>query len=251
LIKNITSTDFTDFTDFWKTMTSPLHFDILTLFPGIFEGFLSESVLKNALDADRIRVRLHNMRDWANDKHSTMDDRPFGGGPGMVLKVDRVVPCVEDIQRQLPVPGRLLMLSPQGRTFNQQFAESLAEEKRIVLLCGRYEGFDERIMELLKPEEISIGDYILNGGEIAAMVVIETVMRLLPGVLGDENSNRYDSFSSGNRLLDCVHYTRPREYRGLEVPEVLLNGHHAEITRWREAIIRQRTAERRPDLLGE
>ena len=230
-------------------MTVPLRFDILTLFPGIFEGFLSESVLKNALDADKIRIHIHNMRDWANDKHSTMDDRPFGGGPGMVLKVDRVVPCVEDVQRQQPLPGRLLMLTPQGRTFDQRLAETLAEEQRIVLLCGRYEGFDERIMDLLKPEEISIGDYILNGGEIAAMVVIETVMRLLPGVLGDADSNRYDSFSSGNRLLDCAHYTRPREYRGLEVPEVLLNGHHAEITRWREESIRQRTAERRPDLL--
>jgi tRNA (guanine37-N1)-methyltransferase len=230
-------------------MTIPLHFDILTLFPGIFEGFLSESVLKNALDAEKVRIRLHNMRDWADDKHSTMDDRPFGGGPGMVLKVDRVVPCVEDVQRQLPELGRLLMLSPQGATFNQRMAESLAEEKRIVLLCGRYEGFDERIMELLKPEEISIGDYILNGGEIAAMVVIETVMRLLPGVLGDADSNRYDSFSSGNRLLDCANYTRPREYRGLAVPEVLLNGHHAEIARWQEENIRQRTAEKRPDLL--
>ena len=230
-------------------MTSPFHFDILTLFPGIFEGFLSESVLKNALDAEKVRIHIHNMRDWADDKHSTMDDRPFGGGPGMVLKVDRVVPCVETVQQQSE-PGRLIMLTPQGRTFNQRLAESLAEEKRILLLCGRYEGFDERIMELLQPEEISIGDYILNGGEAAAMVVIETVMRLLPGVLGDKDSNRYDSFSSGNRLLDCAQYTRPREYRGLAVPDVLLNGHHGEIDRWREENIRQRTTEKRPDLLG-
>jgi tRNA (guanine37-N1)-methyltransferase len=191
------------------------------------------------------------MRDWANDKHSTMDDRPFGGGPGMVLKVDRVVPCVEDVQRLQPEPGRLIMVSPQGQTFNQRKAESLANEKRIVLLCGRYEGFDERIMDLLKPEEISIGDYILNGGEIATMVIIEAVMRLLPDVLGDADSNRYDSFSSGNRRLDCAQYTRPREYRGLTVPEVLLNGHHGEIDRWREESIRQRTAEKRPDLLEE
>ena len=229
-------------------MTSSLHFDILTLFPGIFDGFLSESVLKNALDTEKIRIRLHNMRDWADDKHSTMDDRPFGGGPGMVIKVDRVVPCVEDVQRQQATPGRLLMLTPQGQTFNQRLAESLAKEKRIILLCGRYEGFDERITELLRPEEISIGDYILNGGEIAAMVVIETVMRLLPGVLGDDDSNRYDSFSSGNRLLDCAHYTRPREYRGLAVPEVLLNGHHGEINRWREENVQRRTTEKRPDL---
>jgi len=228
-----------------------LHFDVLTLFPGIFEGFLSESVLKNALDANKIRIRIHNMRDWANDKHSTMDDRPFGGSPGMLLKVDRVVPCVEAVQQQHPTPGRLMMLTPQGRTFNQRWAESLAKEKRILLLCGRYEGFDERIMELLKPEEVSIGDYILNGGETAAMVIIEAVLRLLPGVLGDEDSNRYDSFSTGNRLLDCAQYTRPREYRGLAVPEVLLNGHHGEIDQWREESIQQRTAEKRPDLLGK
>jgi len=230
-------------------MPVSLHFDILTLFPGIFEGFLSESVLKNALDAEKIRIHLHNMRDWADDKHSSMDDRPFGGGPGMVLKVDRVVPCVEEVQRRQPVPGRLIMLTPQGQTFNQQFAESLAAEKRLLLICGRYEGFDERIMDLLKPEEISIGDYILNGGEVAAMVIIESVMRLIPGILGDADSNRYDSFSSGNRLLDCAQYTRPREYRGLAVPEVLLNGHHAEIDRWREKSVQERTAEKRPDLL--
>jgi tRNA (guanine37-N1)-methyltransferase len=230
-------------------MILPLQFDILTLFPGIFEGFLSESVLKNALDAEKIRICLHNMRDWADDKHSTMDDRPFGGGPGMVLKVDRVVPCVEEVQRQYPEPGRLLMLTPQGRTFNQRLAESLVEEKRILLLCGRYEGFDERVLDLLKPEEISIGDYILNGGETAAMVIIETVMRLIPGILGDEDSNRYDSFSSGNRLLDCAQYTRPREFRGLTVPEVLLSGHHGEITKWREENVFERTAEKRSDLL--
>ena len=230
-------------------MTVSLHIDVLTLFPGIFDGFLTESVLKNALDSEKLRIRLYNMRDWADDKHSTMDDRPFGGGPGMLLKVDRVVPCVEHVQRQLPEPGRLIMLTPQGQTFHQRKAESLALEKRIILICGRYEGFDERIMEILKPEELSIGDYILNGGEVAAMVVIETIMRLIPGTLGDENSNRYDSFSSGNRLLDCAQYTRPREYRGLATPEVLLNGHHAEINRWREENVRQRTSEKRPDLL--
>jgi tRNA (guanine37-N1)-methyltransferase len=229
-------------------MSSLLQFDILTLFPGIFEGFLSESVLKTAINAEKIRICLHNMRDWAEDKHATMDDRPFGGGPGMVLKVDRVVPSVEAVQRQSTKPGRLLMLTPQGRTFHQRLAESLAKEERILLLCGRYEGFDERIVELLKPEEISIGDYILNGGEIAAMVVIESVMRLIPGVLGDHNSNQYDSFSSGNRLLDCSHYTRPREYRGLTVPEVLLNGHHGDIVRWREEDTLNRTAAKRPDL---
>jgi tRNA (guanine37-N1)-methyltransferase len=229
-------------------MPPAICFDVLTLFPGIFEGFLSESVLKTALATQKIEVRLHNMRDWANDKHATMDDRPFGGGAGMLLKVDRVVPCVEEIQRRQE-SGRLLMFTPQGRRFNQTYAESLVNEKRLIMLCGRYEGFDERIVEILKPEEISIGDYILNGGETAAMVVIETVMRLVPGVLGDEDSNRFDSFSTGNRILDCAHYTRPREYRGLAVPEVLLNGNHAEIARWRNENCLKRTQEKRPDLL--
>ncbi|MDR0522803.1 MAG: tRNA (guanosine(37)-N1)-methyltransferase TrmD [Planctomycetaceae bacterium] len=228
-----------------------MQFDIFTLFPRIFDGFLSESVLKNALEAGKIDVRLHNMRDWADDKHATMDDRPFGGGPGMVLKVDRVVPCVEDVRSRSHEPGRLILLSPQGQTFHQRLAESLAEEKRILLLCGRYEGFDERITDILQPEEISIGDYILNGGETAAMVILETVMRLLPGVLGDEDSNRYDSFSAGNRQLDCAQYTRPREYRGLAVPEVLLNGNHREIAAWRAADSEQRTAKKRPDLCGK
>ena len=224
-------------------------FDVLTLFPGIFEGFLSESVLKGAIEAEKVTVRLHNMRDWANDKHATMDDRPFGGGPGMVLKADRVVPCVEDIQSK--ESGRLLMFTPQGRRFDQRLAEELAEEKRIVMLCGRYEGFDERIVEILQPEEISIGDYVLNGGEVAAMVVIEAVMRLVPGVLGDEDSNKFDSFSTGNRMLDCAHYTRPREYRGRVVPEVLLGGNHAEIARWREENSLERTKQKRPDLLND
>jgi tRNA (guanine37-N1)-methyltransferase len=228
-----------------------IRFDVLTLFPRIFDGFLSESVLKGAIETAKIVIRLHNMRDWANDKHATMDDRPFGGGPGMLLKVDRVVPCVEDVQRQEAESGRLLMFTPQGKQFDQRVAESLATENRIVMLCGRYEGFDERIAEILKPEEISIGDYILNGGEAAAMVVIEAVMRLIPGVLGDENSNRFDSFSSGNRLLDCAQYTRPREYRDFAVPEVLLNGNHAEIAQWREKNCLERTQKKRPDLFHQ
>ncbi len=231
-----------------------MDFDVFTLFPGIFEGFLSESMLKAAIDAEKLAVRLHNMRDWATDKHAKMDDRPFGGGPGMVLKADCVVPSVEDVRSREPESGRLLMFTPQGRRFDQRLAEELANEKRLLMLCGRYEGFDERIVNLLKPEEISLGDYVLNGGEVAAMVVIEAVMRLIPGVLGDEDSNRFDSFSSdgvcpGKRLLDCAHYTRPREYRGLEVPEVLLSGNHAEIARWREQNSLERTKEKRPDLI--
>lgn len=237
-------------------MQHAIRFDVLTLFPGIFESFLSESVLKSAIQAERVSVRLHNMRNWADDKHATMDDRPFGGGPGMLLKVDRVVPCTEDVLRQVPEQGRLILFSPQGRKFDQRLAEELSKEKRITMLCGRYEGFDQRIVDILQPEEISIGDYVLNGGEVAAMVLIEAVMRLLPGVLGDGDSSRYDSFSadgfsSGKRLLDCAHYTRPREFRGLEVPDVLLGGNHAEIARWREADSLERTKEKRPDLLDE
>ncbi len=239
-------------------MSAPaIQFDVLTLFPGIFDGFLSESVLRNAIESQKVDVRLHNMRDWADDKHATMDDRPFGGGPGMVLKVDRVVPCVEAVLKRDDRPSRIVMFSPQGRRFDQPMAEQWAlggQESRLILLCGRYEGFDQRVVDLLKPEEISIGDYVLNGGEVAAMVVIEAVMRLLPGVLGDNDSKRFDSFSAdsftaGKRLLDCDHYTRPREYRGLEVPEVLLSGNHAEIARWREENSIQRTMEKRPDLL--
>lgn len=226
-----------------------IQFDILTLFPGIFSGFLGESLLKDALDAYKIGIRLHNMRDWADDKHNTMDDRPFGGGPGMLLKVDRVVPCVEDVQRLEPEAGRLIMLSPQGKRFDQRTAEGLAKEKRIVIICGRYEGFDERIADILQPEEISVGDYVLNGGEVAAMVIIEAVMRLIPGVLGAEESNRYDSFSTGSRLLDCAQYTRPREYRGINVPDVLVSGNHQDIADWRTENSLQRTREKRPDLL--
>jgi len=236
---------------FYNSQFSTLNFqliDVFTLFPGIFDGFLSESIVKAAIDAEKIAVRLHNMRDWADDKHAKMDDSPYGGGPGMVLKVDRVVPCVEEVRSRGSEPGRLLMFTPQGRRFDQRLAEELAEEKRLLMICGRYEGFDERVNDILQPEEISIGDYVLNGGEVAAMVVIEAVMRLIPGVLGDEDSNRFDSFSSGNRLLDCAHYTRPREYRGLEVPEVLLNGNHAEIERWREQNSVERTKQKRPDL---
>lgn len=223
-------------------------FDILTLFPRLFDGFLSESVLKNSIDRELLQVRLHDIRKWANDKHNTVDDRPFGGGPGMVLKVDPVVPCVEEIRAGGLCPGRLIMLAPHGKVLTQPLIEDLAYEERILLLCGRYEGFDERISLLLEPEIVSIGDYVLNGGEVAAMVIVEAVMRLIPGTLGDENSNRYDSFSQGNRRLEFPQYTRPREYRGLEVPEILLSGNHGAIAKYREEQIRLRTGQLRPDL---
>ena len=169
----------------------------------------------------------------------------------MVLKVDRVVPCVEDIRAYDARPGRLLMMTPQGRTLTQRVVEELAQEERLILLCGRYEGFDQRIVDLLQPDEISIGDYVLNGGEVAAEVVIDSVMRLIPGVLGDEESAAVDSFSSGNRLLEEDQYTRPREYRGLSVPEILLSGDHGLIAKWREANRRLKTFARRPDILFE
>ena len=228
-----------------------MRFDILTLFPGIFEGYLSESLMKDAIDKGLLEVNLYDMRLWASDKHSTMDDRPFGGGPGMVLKVDRVVPCVEEVQSYAERPGRVVMTTPQGRLLTQRVVEELACEERLLLLCGRYEGFDQRVVDILQPDEISIGDYVLNGGEVAAEVVMDSVMRLIPGVLGDENSAVVDSFSSGNRLLEEDQYTRPREYRGLVVPEVLLSGDHGLIEKWREVNRREKTFVRRPELLDD
>ena len=228
-----------------------MRFDVLTLFPEIFQGYLGQSLLNRAIQSGLVDVRLHDIRDWSKTKHNTVDDRPFGGGPGMVMKVEPVVECVEAVRSQDPDPGHLVMLTPQGRRLDQPAVEQLARHKRLVLVCGRYEGFDERIRLILEPDEISVGDYVLNGGEVAAMVVIDAAIRLVPGVLGDEDSSIFDSFSAGRRWLECAQYTRPREFRGFEVPPVLLNGNHAEIERWREQDSRQRTLERRKDLLGE
>ena len=227
-----------------------MRFDVLTLFPEILDGYVGASVLKLAIERGLVEVHRHNMRDWATDRHRSVDDRPFGGGPGMVLKADAVVPCVETVQRQVDDVGHLVMLTPQGRRFDQQVAEELAAKERIILLCGRYEGFDERIRETLKPDEISVGDFVLNGGETAAMVIVDAVIRLVPDVLGDEQSSVDDSFSTENRWLECAQYTRPRTFRGLEVPPVLLSGNHEEIARWRQENSRQRTEQRRADLLG-
>lgn len=226
-----------------------MRFDVLTLFPEIFSGYLGQSLLKLAIERGLVEVHLHNFRDWATDKHKTVDDRPFGGGPGMLLKVDPLIPCVEAVRGRRPDPGHLVMLTPQGRRLDQATVERLAEHRRILLLCGRYEGFDERIRLVLEPEEISIGDFVLNGGEVAAMAVIDAVIRLVPNVLGDDQSSGSDSFSGVGRLLECAQYTRPREYRGLEVPPVLLSGNHREIAAWREANSRSRTRRRRTDLL--
>lgn len=226
-----------------------MRLDVLSLFPEIFDGYLGQSLLKRAIDAGLVDVRLHNIRDWSKEKHHKVDDRPFGGGPGMVMMVEPVVECVEAVQPQGPQPGHLVMLTPQGRRLDQAAVEQLARQQRVLLLCGRYEGFDERIRIILKPEEISLGDFVLNGGEVAAMAVIDAVIRLVPGVLGDEQSSADDSFSGPQRRLECAQYTRPREYRSLEVPEVLLGGNHQEIARWREENSRERTRLRRSDLL--
>jgi tRNA (guanine37-N1)-methyltransferase len=226
-----------------------MRFDVLTLFPEIFPGYLGQSLLKRAIDAGLVETHLHDIRDWARGKHRKVDDRPFGGGPGMVMMVEPVVECVETVRAQAADPGHLVMLTPQGRRLDQTSVEQLAGQRRIVLLCGRYEGFDERIRLLLEPDEISIGDFVLNGGEVAAMVMIDAIIRLVPGVLGHEDSSGDDSFSGAGRLLEFPQYTRPREYRGLEVPPVLINGNHQQIACWREQLRRQRTRQRRPDLL--
>jgi tRNA (guanine37-N1)-methyltransferase len=225
-----------------------MRFDVLTLFPEIFSGYLGQSVLKLAIERGLVQVHLHNIRDWAKGKHKVVDDRPYGGGPGMLLKVEPVVESVEAVQT-MAEPGHIVMLTPTGRPLTQKVVEELAKKPRLILLCGRYEGFDDRVRQLLEPDEISIGDYILGGGEVPAMVVIDTVARLVPGVLGDEESARLDSFSHGDRLLEAGHYTRPREYRGLTVPEVLLGGDHEAIARWREEQSRALTRQRRQDLL--
>jgi tRNA (guanine37-N1)-methyltransferase len=227
-----------------------MRFDVLTLFPGIFDGYLGQSLLKKAIDAGLVEVKLHDIRQWSRDKHHKVDDRPFGGGPGMILQVQPVVECVEAVQSQAEA-GHLVALSPRGRTLNQRTVEELAGKQRLLLLCGRYEGFDERVFEILQPDEISIGDYVLSGGEAAAMVIIDACVRLVPGVLGDEESNQHDSFSSGNRLLEFAQYTRPREYRGHSVPDVLLGGNHDEIARWRREQSYLSTRHRRADLLSQ
>jgi len=232
-----------------------MRFDVLTLFPAIFDGYLSQSLLKKGIDAGLIDVQLHDIRRWSKDKHHKVDDRPFGGGPGMILQVEPVVECVEAVQKlaepQGIRPGHLVCLSPKGRTLNQVIVEELAAKPRLLLLCGRYEGFDERVFDILQPDEISIGDYILNGGEAAAMVVIDACIRLIPGFLGDEQSNQHDSFSSANRQLEFPQYSRPREFRGHEVPEVLVSGNHEQIARWRQEQSYLHTRKRRSDLLNE
>jgi len=209
-----------------------MRFDVLTLFPEIFSGYLTQSILKLALQRGLVEIRLWNIRDWAPGKHHQVDDRPFGGGPGMVIMPGPVIDAVEAVRPQAAEPGELILLTPAGERLTQPLVRELATRQRLLLLCGRYEGFDERIRQLLRPREVSVGDFVCNGGEVPAMVLIDTVIRYVPGVLGDETSVQEESHSEAGRL-EYPQYTRPRVFRGLEVPEILLSGNHQAIARWR------------------
>jgi tRNA (guanine37-N1)-methyltransferase len=223
-----------------------MEFDVFTLLPEVFPPYLESSILQRARQRGLIDVRVHNIRDWATDKHHVTDDVPYGGGGGMVMKVEPVFASIEStLGPESSVP--LILLTPQGRVFNQKIALELSAHPRIALLCGRYEGIDERIREHLVTDEISIGDYVLTGGELPAMIIIDAVSRLLPGVLGDPDGAFDDSHASG--LLENPHYTRPPEFRGWKVPDVLLSGNHAKINKWRREQSLRRTLKRRPDLL--
>ena len=222
--------------------------DVVSIFPAMVEAGLAEGVVGRARTAGLLDIVVHNLRDFTTDKHHVVDDVPFGGGPGMVMKPEPFFAALQGIRAARGTPGAVILMSPAGERFTQQGARRLAGIEHFVLLCGRYEGIDERVREALATEEISIGDYVLSGGEVPALVVIDAVARLVPGVVGDDQSVEADSFTRG--LLDYPHYTRPAEYEGRPVPEVLLSGHHAEIRRWRRETALQRTLERRPDLLA-
>jgi tRNA (guanine37-N1)-methyltransferase len=222
--------------------------DILTLFPEVFRGPFEASIIGRAVEAGLVQVFVHNIRDYAEGRHKAVDDYPYGGGPGMVMKVDPVFRAVESVAAQAPQRGRVVLLTPQGRLLSQSVAEELAGEERIVLVCGHYEGVDERVREHVVDDEVSIGDYVLSGGEFPALVVVDAVVRRLPGALGSEVSLEEESHAGG--LLEYPQYTRPAEFRGWPVPEVLLSGHHAEVARWRRRQSLLRTARRRPDLLA-
>jgi tRNA (guanine37-N1)-methyltransferase len=209
-----------------------MRFDVLTLFPDLFQGYFTQSLLKLAIQNGLVEIYLWNFRDWAKDKHHKVDDRPFGGGPGMVIMPEPVFDAVEDVQAEADDPGLLVLLTPAGERLTQDVVRELASHKRLLLLCGRYEGFDERIRQGLRPREISVGDFICNGGEVPAMVVIDTVVRYVPGVLGDAASVTEESHSAPGRI-EYPQYTRPRVFRGMEVPEILLSGNHGAIARWR------------------
>ncbi len=224
-----------------------MKFDILTLFPSMFDGPFSESIIKRALNKGLLEICLHNVRDYAADRHNTTDDYPYGGGAGMIMKVEPLAACIEAVQSGSP-KAKVVLTTPQGRPFNQAMARDLSLEKGLIIICGRYEGVDERVKELFVDYEISLGDFVLTGGELAAMVMVDAVSRYLPGVLGSDESVTCDSFSDG--LLEYPQYTRPPEFRGLDVPGVLLSGNHGEISLWRRRQALKRTFMSRPDLIS-
>ena len=226
------------------TLRMSMKIDVLTLFPAMFAGPLDESIIKRARQAGLLELQLHQLRDWTHDRHKTVDDRPFGGGPGMLLKPEPIFEAVESLKRE---KTRVVMMSPSGRKFDQAIARELAQQEHLLIVTGHYEGFDERIREGLADDELSIGDYVLTNGALPAMVVIDTVTRLLPGVLGDDASSTEESFSHG--LLEYPQWTRPAEFRGMKVPDVLVSGNHAEIAKWRAEQAKKRTQEQRPDLI--
>jgi tRNA (guanine37-N1)-methyltransferase len=229
-------------------------FHVLTIFPEFFAGPFAHGVVKRARDAGLLEIRIHNLRDWAFDRHKTVDDRPFGGGEGMVLKPEPIFLAVESIWPERTAGQKVILLSAQGGLFDQAAANRLSKEAELLLICGRYEGVDERVAERLVDEELSIGNYVLSGGELAAAVVIDATARLLPGVLGNETSAAFESFQEtghGEGLLDCPHWTRPADFRGWKAPEVLLNGNHEEIRRFRKESAIEKTARLRRDLMKE
>jgi tRNA (guanine37-N1)-methyltransferase len=226
-----------------------MRIDILTLFPEMFASPFAFSILKRAQTNGLIEVVLSNIRDYTKDNYRKVDDKPYGGGAGMVMMCQPIFDCLETVQKQDERKGRLIILTPQGKKFDQQLAKELAKEERLIFIAGRYEGFDERIKAGSGAEQISIGDFVLSGGELAAMVIIDAVVRLIPGALGDEDSAQDDSFSDG--LLEYPQYTRPENFRGMQVPDVLLGGNHKEIEKWRKQQAMEKTRQNRPDLLGK
>ncbi|MBL0225402.1 MAG: tRNA (guanosine(37)-N1)-methyltransferase TrmD [Geobacteraceae bacterium] len=225
-----------------------MRFDILTLFPGMFAGPFDESIIRRGIDKQLIDIAIHNIRDWATDRHQTTDDAPYGGGAGMVMKVEPLSACIESVKERHPA-STVVMTSPQGRRLTHRVASELAAREGLIIVCGRYEGIDERVRTLCIEDEISIGDFVLTGGEIAAMTIVDAVSRLIPGVLGSEESAESDSFCDG--LLEYPQYTRPPEFRGLAVPDVLLSGNHELIRKWRRRESLRTTRLLRPDLMGE
>ncbi len=222
-----------------------MQLDIITIFPEMFKGPFDQSMIKRAQEKKLVKINIHDLRQWAEDKHKTVDDKPFGGGPGMVMRVDIIDKAIAAVRKK-ELKGKIILLTPQGKTFKQKKAEEMSRLEQIVLICGHYEGFDERVRELVN-EEISIGDYVLTGGEIPAMIITDAVIRLIPGVVGNKDSVKNESFSADG--LEYPQYTRPVEYKGKKVPEILLSGNHAKIKEWRKKKAVEKTKKMRPDLL--